>query len=67
MDNKFPRGKLTKGKKAKAAKAERPCFYSHHPRWRSIHGSIKCAICSPPANDSLVAERLAGAEEWRLG
>jgi hypothetical protein len=33
-----------------------PCRYAHRRRWRSIHGVLFCGVCTPPAQEGLVAE-----------
>jgi hypothetical protein len=37
----------------------RPCRFPGHTRsWRSVHGTVRCGRCNPPASPELVAEWL---------
>jgi DNA modification methylase len=33
-----------------------PCRYPSHRRWRSIYGVLLCGVCTPPAQEGLVAQ-----------
>ena len=44
-----------------------PCRYPGHWRWLSIHGTVVCKTCHPPAHESLVKEWLSPLQDVHHG